>query len=93
MHITDTPNLPGELMAISEDTGWHAWHSDSGDMYAVRSLTRSEMHAIEAAWLRDNPTLNGAAPLSGSGITVHAPTPQLLRYEIACAQRGMRLAA
>jgi hypothetical protein len=91
--MTTKGTLLGELAAISEDTGWHAWHSDSGDMYATHSLTRAEMHAIEAAWLRDNPTLDGAALLAGSGVTVHAPTPQLLRYEIAVSQHESRLAA
>jgi hypothetical protein len=89
----DGPTLTGELAAISKDTGWHAWHSDAGEMYATHSLTRDEMHAIEAAWLRDNPTPNGVAPLAGSGVTVHAPTPQLLRYQIALSKHESRLAA
>lgn len=94
MRITDSPTLTDELAAISEDTGWHAFRSDSGDMYAVRALTRAEMHQIEAVWRMSHPTpFTGTALLSGSGVTVHAPTPQLLRYKIARTAREMGLAA
>jgi hypothetical protein len=59
--IPPEPSLSEELAAVQADTGWHCWHSDTGDCHATTCK----------------------CPLGGSGTTVEAPTPGLLRHAIA----------
>ena len=73
--ISDGPGLHEELAAIDQDfSGWHAWSDTAGWIWATHVYGRAEMAAI-AQGLQ--------VRYVGSGVTLDAPTPDLIRYGIA----------
>ena len=73
--LSDGPGLHEELAAIDQDfPGWHVWSDTAGWIWATHVYGRTEMAAI-AQGLQ--------VRYVGSGVTLDAPTPDLIRYEIA----------
>lgn len=78
------PSLPDETAAVEADyPAWHVWVSSGGQINATHARTRAEMRAVAAR--------HGTC--AGSGITLNAPTPALIRHEIAVWQRNAEVAA
>lgn len=72
--------LRDELRAVEHDCpGWHLWLSDAGRVWAVHVLTPAEQASPGAA--------------GANATTVTAPTPELIRHEIACCARQIAGAA
>jgi hypothetical protein len=72
------PRLYDELAAIdAEFPHWHAWHSDCGHMWATRAYSAEERQSRQVP----------------AGVTLDAPTPELLRHEIALYLHQMACAA
>ncbi|HEY5397603.1 MAG TPA: hypothetical protein VIL16_19625 [Trebonia sp.] len=73
--------LHADLMAVDKEfPGWHCWTSDAGTIYATHIRSRSEMTIIEG--------IRGLH--SGSGVTLDAPTPLMMRQAIACYAADVR---
>jgi hypothetical protein len=76
--VSDGPGLREELAAIDQDfPGWHAWSDTAGWIWATHVHGAAEM-AAAAQGLR--------VPYAGSGVTLDAGSPELIRYEIATWQ-------
>jgi len=86
MNVTIPETQPGlglhaDLMAVEQACpGWHVWVSDAGTIYATHIRSRSEMTIIEG--------IRGLH--SGSGVTLDAPTPLMMRQAIACYAADVR---
>jgi hypothetical protein len=73
--LSDGPGLHEELAAIDQDfPGWHCWSDTAGWIWATHVYGRAEMAAI---------TQGLQVRYVGSGVTLDAPTPDLIRYGIA----------
>lgn len=73
--LSDGPGLHEELAAIDQDfPGWHVWLDTAGWIWATHIFGRAEMTAI---------ALGFQVRYVGSGVTLDAPTPAMIRYEIA----------
>lgn len=78
------PSLKAEMAAVEQGyPGWHVWADKGGTVNATHCLPRAEMRALETRF---------RAPAI-CGVTLFAPTPELIVHEIAAYQRTVRCAA
>lgn len=71
--------LSAELRAVdTEYPGWHCWLSDSARVNATHSLSAAEMAETEGRYRVGTRGLR-----AGSGVTLDAATPALIRTAIA----------
>lgn len=86
--LDDAPSLSDELAAVDHDwPGWHAWHSDEGRIYAAHACGPAEIEALQPAGAGV-----GNGTFTASGVTLFAPTPDMIILAIAEYQHAAEAA-